>query len=133
MQKNLINTLNQNIQSNVAKRPLDPHKENFLNSLSSFKFNTLTIGELQLAETYDVKKILGETCRNSIQDILRDEKIDPAGIIQKITAIPIAPGPGTLNVPKHIIHIALGFRKLWPGRKNFQNLKVFFDGLHPIF
>jgi hypothetical protein len=84
---NFFNILNQNLQNNqrIPPQPLDPHRNNLFTGLSAFNFDELPYGQLRIAETYKLRELLGKSAVQYIEDILRDDKFDPAGVIQKIT------------------------------------------------
>ncbi len=84
-EQNLINTLTQNTRPNAGKSPLDPHLTNFTKAVSSFEFNLLSNEETQFANIYRIDGILGKDAESRIMEILRDERIDPAGVVQKIS------------------------------------------------
>jgi hypothetical protein len=81
--ENFFNLLQQVLQNN-PERPLSEHKNNLFTSLRSFDLVSLTYGEKSLFQMLSYDNFVGSKAITEIEEILYDEKFDPAGVLQNI-------------------------------------------------
>ena len=78
-----LNLLQQALSGN-PEQPLSEHKNNLFTSLRSFDLMSLTYGEKSLFQMLSYENYVGSKAITEIEDILYDEKFDPAGVLQNI-------------------------------------------------
>jgi len=75
---------NANIRNNQPRTPFDTQTSELLNALSSVKFNTLSIEQINLLIKLEIKELLGDEGVEKVEEILYKNQLDIVAASQKI-------------------------------------------------
>lgn len=77
-------TQNANVRNNQPKQPFEAQKESLILDLSSIKFDSLSLEQIDLLEKLKIKKLFGTEGVDKVEDVLYKNALDIATAVSKI-------------------------------------------------